>query len=256
MEKCKQQFIYDLPTRIFHWFFVVLFIASFFIAKTIDDENPIFSFHMLIGLMLGGLVLLRIIWGFFGTRYARFSSFSLNPFELFYYFKDLLSLKKKRQWPGHNPASSWAALIMICSGLLLAITGILMTTGAKESFEDVHEILANTFLATALLHIMGVFFHSFRHQNGILFTMIHGKKTLDLQNSQQIHTPSSRPMIAFFMIILMGLFGTYLITNYNTSNRQLNLLGKTLFLGEEEKDEKTVDKNYYENELYDEDYEK
>ena len=75
----RKQLIYDLPTRIFHWGFAGLFVFVIFIAKTVDDENPVFSYHMLAGLMLGGLVTLRIIWGFFGTKYARFSSFALHP---------------------------------------------------------------------------------------------------------------------------------------------------------------------------------
>ena len=114
----RKQLIYDLPTRIFHWAFAGLFVFAFFIAKTVDDENPVFSYHMLAGLMLGGLVTLRIIWGFLGTNYARFSSFALHPKDLIQYLTGILSGNKKR-WAGHNPTSSWAALIMMASALML-----------------------------------------------------------------------------------------------------------------------------------------
>ena len=250
MQKCKQQLIYDLPTRFFHWIFVLFFISSFTIAKTIDDDNPIFFYHMILGLMLGVLVLLRILWGVIGTRYARFSSFSLHPRDLVSYLKDVFS-NKKRLWPGHNPASSWAALIMICSALLLAISGILMTTGYKESFEDIHEFLANAFLITSLFHILGVFFHSFKYQDGILFTMFHGNKELD---DEQLKISHSHPFFAFLVIIIIGLSGSYLVNHYNISNHQLKIFGKTLFLESDKNQEKKVDKGLYQNELYEDDY--
>jgi cytochrome b len=230
----RKQLIYDLPTRIFHWAFAGLFVFAFFIAKTVDDENPVFSYHMLAGLMLGGLVTLRIIWGFFGTKYARFSSFALHPKELIQYLMGILSGNKNR-WPGHNPASSWAALIMMGTAMMLALSGILMTTGYKESFEDMHELFANAFLVTVLLHIAGVVLHALRHQDGIALAMVHGKK-----EEAAGHTGISghKPVAALLLIVLMGVFGGYLAKNYNTSTNQLNFFGKSLSLGEIENEDK------------------
>ena len=104
----RQHLVYDLPTRIFHWLFAGLFLTAFVIAKTIDDESAIYSWHMLAGLTLSFVVVLRILWGFFGTQHARFSGFALNPMDLLSYFKGILT-GEKRRWAGHNPASSWAA---------------------------------------------------------------------------------------------------------------------------------------------------
>ncbi len=225
-----KKLIYDLPTRIFHWGFAGLFVAAFFIAKTMDDENPTFSYHMLAGLMLAGLVILRLIWGVIGTRYARFSSFALNPIDLIEYGKGIFTGNKKR-WPGLNPASSYATIIMLGSSLVLAITGYLMATGSKEAFEDIHELFANVFLVTVLLHVAGVLFHSFRHQDGIALAMVHGKKDEDEPHSEPV---GQKPIIALLLIVLMATFGGYLVKNYNTSTRELNFFGKTLSLGEKE----------------------
>lgn len=73
---------YDLPTRIFHWCFALLFVFSFFIAKVIDDDSALYAYHMLSGILMSLLVILRVFWGFVGTRYARFSSFMLHPKDL------------------------------------------------------------------------------------------------------------------------------------------------------------------------------
>lgn len=226
--------IYDLPTRIFHWSFATLFVVAFFIAKTVDDESPAFSYHMLAGFMLGGLVLFRLIWGVTGTKYARFNSFALSPNELLEYSKGILKGDKKR-WIGHNPASSWAALVMLGSALGLAFTGYLMTTGYKEDFEDTHELLANIFLVTVLLHIAGVFLHALRHQDGIALSMVHGKKD-DPNHEGEI--TGHQVVAALLLLVMMTGIAAYLFKNYNSNTQQLNVFGKTLTLGEvEEEDE-------------------
>ena len=160
----KKQLIYDLPTRVLHWLFAGLFLSAFCISNIFDDESPIFSYHMLIGLILVFVVVLRLIWGLFGTKYARFSGFSLNPIELLRYFQGILTGSKKR-WSGHNPATSWAAIIMILLASGLGITGFLMTSGTnRDSIKDIHELLANGFIIIVIFHIAGIIIHSIRHQ--------------------------------------------------------------------------------------------
>ena len=242
----KKILIYDLPTRIFHWLFSVLFVVAFLITKTIDDDNPLFSYHMLAGLILGWLVVLRIVWGFIGTRYAKFSSFALKPSELLEYFKGILSGDKKK-WIGDNPASSWAALVMLGSATFLAFSGILMTSGYKKLLEDAHEIVANIFLITVLLHIAGIILHSFRHQDAISVTMLNGKKC---GTEKDIKILSSKPLTAIIFLVLVFTFVGYLIQNYNVSTSELNLFGKNLTLIEKDKDkdkDKDHDKNDYDD---------
>lgn len=237
----NKHLIYDLPTRIFHWIFAALFVATFYIAKSIDDDSPVFSYHMLAGLMLAGLVALRIIWGFIGSRYARFTSFALNPRDLGDYIKGILTGDKKR-WSGHNPASSWASIVMMVSAIMLATTGILMTSGDKETYEDIHELFANAFLITTLLHIAGVLLHSLKHQDGIALAMVHGKKEI-LRN--EVEVVRQRPIVALVFVLLIGAFANHLYTNYNTQTQSLKFFGKNLTLGEEsqgnEEDENEVE---------------
>ncbi|MBN8539809.1 MAG: cytochrome b/b6 domain-containing protein [Deltaproteobacteria bacterium] len=226
-----RQLVYDLPTRLFHWGFSGLFLTAFVIAKIIDDDSPIFSYHSLAGLTLGFLVLLRIIWGFAGTKHSKFSGFVLHPRELLNYFKDIVTGHKKR-WAGHNPASSWAALTMMAMALGLGITGYLMTSGPdKETFEDVHELLANGFIVVAILHVLGIVLHTIRYKEMIGLSMIDGKKA-DVLAAETIDSPRTA-----FGILLIGLvvaFGIQLYRNYDTNTQSLQLFGTTLRLGEGE----------------------
>lgn len=230
----KNQLVYDLPMRLFHWLFASLFIAAFWIAKTVDDESATFAYHMLAGLLLGFTVLLRILWGVIGTKHSRFSSFALHPRDLISYFTTMLSSGEKRKWAGHNPASSWATLAMFGFALALGVTGYLMSSGQKETFEDVHELLANGFLIVTLMHVAGVILHSIRHRDRIAVSMISGMKN---EVAQMDSIPSSRPVAAILFITLVVAFTLFLARNFDQQKQTLNFFGTMLQLGENEDDE-------------------
>lgn len=223
-----RQFVYDLPTRLFHWLFAALFLTAFVIAKTIDDDNPVFSYHMLAGLTLSFVILLRIIWGFVGSKHARFWNFALNPVDLFSYLRGIFA-GDKRRWAGHNPASSWAGIIMMALALGSGITGYLMATGNKEAFEDLHELFANTLIITVILHVLGIVIHTIRHREMIGLSMLDGKKA-DVPPEDVIS--SQRFVTGVFFVALVLAFAANLFKNYDAQARTLGLFGTTLQLGE------------------------
>lgn len=205
--------------------------TAFIIVKTFDDDSPVYVYHMLAGMSLSFLVLLRILWGVVGTKHAKFSGFTLNPLELIAYLKGILTGNKKR-WAGHNPASSWAGIFMMLMALGLGITGYLMTSGAdKETFEDVHELFADGFIILVILHVVGIAVHTIRHHEMIGLSMVDGKK-VDVPAEQVI--PSSRPAFGILLIACMIAFGLYLNKNFDSSSSTLQFFGTTLQLGESE----------------------
>ena len=196
-----------------------------------DDESPLFSYHMQAGLTIAFLLVLRFIWGFTGTTYARFSSFTLNPIELIRYFKDAV-ITKTKAYLGHNPASSYAAVIMFACAIGLAISGILMATGGEnDSLEEVHELLANIFLITVIIHIVGIIFHNVKHRDSLWSSMLDGKKKT---SSDTPGIASTRPVAGLLFMILFVSWLGYLVTNYDSSTQTLNILGTELRLGEAE----------------------
>ena len=61
--------VWDPLVRVFHWLLVLGFAAN---ATVVEDDSKL---HTWIGYGVVALVLIRILWGLVGTRYARFSSF-------------------------------------------------------------------------------------------------------------------------------------------------------------------------------------
>lgn len=229
----RKVLVYDLPMRLFHWLFAGFFITAYAIANLVDDDSARFSLHMLAGIGMVFVIILRIVWSLVGTRHARLGDLALNPVQLLAYFKGMFS-SASRRWIGHNPASSWAAVAMVGLGLGLGVTGYLMATGSESGWlEETHEILAHAFLVVVLLHIAGVAAHVLRHRDHLQTSMITGKKQASAEDQQPVRAV---PLAGLAFVLLTGLFMGYLLQHYDAQTRSLNLFGTTLQLGENEQE--------------------
>jgi len=222
--------IWDLPTRLFHWLLSAGFIAAAVIALAMGEHSPLFPYHAIIGLTIALMVVLRVVWGIVGTRYARFGSFIFGPAAVIEYMKGALIGGGKRHL-GHNPGSAVAIFALLALVLALAVTGFMMGQG-NEAIKEVHEILAWTTVGVVVVHLLGVAFHTIRHRENITASMIHGRKRADASDA----ISSAKPIVAVLFLIVAGGWAVGLLRNYNpaTQTTTLPLLGTSLQLGENE----------------------
>jgi cytochrome b len=178
-------------------------VAAFATAWLTADEVQ--TVHEFAGYTIAGLVTFRLIWGFAGSRYARFAQFVKGPGATLAYLGSMLR-GGERRYLGHNPAGAAmiVALLLTLSGT--AFTGWLMAEpdrvamlpalpqivapawadddgdeygeGGKveDALEEIHETLANLMLVLAALHVGGVVLASVRHRENLARAMITGEK--------------------------------------------------------------------------------
>jgi cytochrome b len=232
--KTESFLIWDLPIRIFHWLLTAGFIAAALIAFLAEGESSLFPYHAIIGLVLVLMVLLRVIWGFIGTPYARFASFLFGPRAVMDYLKGAV-LGGGTRHIGHNPGSAYAIFAMLAMVLGISVTGIKLSLG-NEDFKDAHEVLSYAMIALVVAHVLGVILHSVRHHENIILSMVNGKKNCE----SSIGIASARPIAAGVFLGLLGLWTLGLVANYNATAKstKIPLLGVSLQLGENEKGEK------------------
>jgi cytochrome b len=226
----KRVLVWDLPVRLFHLLFAASFVLAFGIAQLVDDESTLFSAHMLLGLLMAFMLVLRLIWGLVGTRHARFSDFALGPRAVLRHLGDALRGRGSRH-AGHNPGASVAIIAMFVFVIGLALTGILMGQG-HEAAEGVHEVFAYGLLLTVIAHLVGIALHTFRHRENIALAMVDGKKVAE----ESAAIPSARPLVGLVFLGLTALVGWRLAAGYDAATRtlELPLIGTTLQLGESE----------------------
>lgn len=168
--------VWDLPTRIFHWSLALSFAGAFITAEA-DGWGGV---HVMLGYTLLGLLVFRLLWGFVGSRYARFSSFVTGPAKIKAYLASLLA-RQPQHHVGHNPAGALAIFAMLGLGLLISLSGLAAVNelgGAawSHSLEEWHEGAANVMLAVVVIHIAGVLLSSLLHRENLVGAMLSGNK--------------------------------------------------------------------------------
>lgn len=223
--------LWDWPTRVLHWAMAGLFLGAFSVAVASSEHGRVFPVHAAAGLLLGLAILLRLVWGFVGSRPSRFASFPHRPSSLVRYLKEALA-GQDRPTDGHNPAAGYAAYAMLLLPLALAATGIAMGRGGKWA-EEVHGVLAYTMLSVVALHVLGLAWYTHRHREAIALSMVHGRRRLPQGDA----IPSSRPFIGVAFLLALAGGGTLLWKGLDTRRRTLLLPGMTtpISVGENEK---------------------
>lgn len=164
--------VWDFPTRVFHW----LLAASFFGAYATGEAERFQVLHVMFGYTVAGLVAFRLLWGFLGTRYARWSGFEFSPRAALAYARSLFRPAPLR-YVGHNPLGSWSVVLLLGLQLLVFATGLaaLLVTGVK-ALEEIHEGVAALALVLVAVHIGGVIVSSLVHRENLVRAMVSGNK--------------------------------------------------------------------------------
>lgn len=163
--------VWDPFIRIFHWSLVVLF-ALAWVTEHLQ------WLHQPVGYAILLLVGLRIVWGWVGSKHARFADFVRSPRATLTYARGLLRGTAPRLL-GHNPLAG--AMIIALLGMLIATgaSGWLMTTasfGDTEWLEELHEALASLTLGLVGLHVLAVLVTSAVHGENLVRAMLTGRK--------------------------------------------------------------------------------
>lgn len=126
-------------------------------------------------------MVIRLLWGLVGTRYARFTGFFPTPKRLKRHVSDLSVRRVDEQNLGHNPLAALMMLSLWAVTIGLGLTGYLMEAGLfgdKEVLEEIHELLANSLYLLVPLHIIAAIAMSYWQRQNLIKSMITGKKTV------------------------------------------------------------------------------
>lgn len=164
--------VWDIVVRLFHWTVVTGCVLNLFI---LEDGGLA---HEVVGYTVAGALALRLIWGFIGTRYARFADFVPTPKRFASYMAALAKGREPRSL-GHNPAGAVMMLALMALLAGVSISGWMMGLDAfwgDEWVEELHETFANSIMVLAFLHAAAALFESWRHSENLVWSMVTGRK--------------------------------------------------------------------------------
>jgi cytochrome b len=116
----KRIYVWDRFVRLFHWTLALAFLVAY---ATGEEESAI---HTNAGYLILGLIITRIIWGFVGSRHARFTDFLYSPREVLGYLRGLVTPVRVKRYIGHSPAGSWMVFALLISLSLTIFSGLKM----------------------------------------------------------------------------------------------------------------------------------
>ncbi len=206
--------IWDPFVRIFHWSLVLAVglaaLTGFILGR------PWLDIHVWAGTAAGALVMARLVWGLYGTHFARFASFVVHPRTAWAHFQELVTGDAPRHL-GHNPLGAWmiVALFLIIPLTVLSgavLLGGVFKTGPLAALVDFrlgsligesHELFANWLLALVLLHVAGAIYESRRTAENLPLTMVTGRKQLRPGDRLPDRLSPARPLLAAALILLL-----------------------------------------------------
>jgi cytochrome b len=168
----QSQPVWDVFVRLFHWTLVSCVVVNYFV---LDDGKTL---HQWVGYLALALVLARIVWGFIGSTYARFSDFFPTPGRLLRHLRQLKAGNPEMHW-GHNPLGALMILALISLVLGLGVTGWMQTLDAywgEEWLQELHELLGNVLIGLATLHALAAIVMGRLERTRLIRAMFTGTK--------------------------------------------------------------------------------
>jgi cytochrome b len=164
--------VWDLATRLGHW----LLAASFVVAWLTAEREAWRLVHVRAGYAMLAVIAFRLVWGFAGTRHARFAAFVFPLRAAVDYAAGLLR-RRPPHYTGHNPLGSWSIFALLALGIAACVSGVMeYEEWAGRWIGDAHEALSIVMLWVVVLHLAGVAVSSAVHRENLVAAMVTGRK--------------------------------------------------------------------------------
>lgn len=179
--------IWDLPTRLFHWLLAACTIGLVVSAKVGGNAMV---WHFRLGYVVLALLLFRLVWGFVGGYWSRFSSFFYSPARILRYMR---GQGEAQDHVGHNPLGALSVFGLLGMLVLQVLTGLFSNdeiafagpltrfvsgdwvSWATGLHKEVGQYLV---MALVALHVLAIVFYTVVKKESLVGPMISGDKTL------------------------------------------------------------------------------
>jgi len=174
-----QRLLIDAPTRIFHWLFAFGFLGAYVTA----EGERFRDVHVMLGYLLGGLLLFRLVYAAVGPRRAGLGALYRRQAAGLRWLASLLRRPlpiggRMVQAPVHMLSLGIVALLLMVVPLTLSGYATYNEWGgslAEDWLEEVHEALGQIFLVTVCAHLAAIALLGLRGRWQLVVPMLTGR---------------------------------------------------------------------------------
>jgi cytochrome b len=163
------------------------------------------------------LLLFRLIWGFVGGLWSRFSSFVVGPSTIVRYARGQAALKES---VGHNPLGSLSVLALLAFTLLQVVAGLCsddeiatagpiakMLSGTWVGYATYYHTKIGKIILIVLvqLHIAAIIFYRVKHKEDLVTPMLKGDKAMAVTIESSVDSIATRCKAVIVFAICAGL---------------------------------------------------
>jgi cytochrome b len=209
MSERHERLVWDLPLRLTHWL-IALGVAGCFATHYAGIEW--FPWHRRLGYAVLVLAAFRIVWGFAGTRHARFAAFLRGPRAILAYLRGAGG-----DAVGHNPLGALSVVALLAVLVAQGATGLfandeIMNAGPFYGWIDpalsnritgLHRLNSELLLVLAGLHLAAVAWYVGLRRRPLLRAMVTGRKpATEVPETEAI--PGSRLPLALVIVAVLA----------------------------------------------------
>jgi cytochrome b len=206
--------VWDLPVRLMHWGLVLAVTGAWL---TRELEGDWFAWHTRCGYAVLLIAATRIVWGFVGTRHARFGDFVRGPRDILHYLRGDEGAAGARI-VGHNPLGALMVLALLAMLLAQAVLGLfandqVMSTGplfghvdaaTSDRLTTLHKQLFDVIVAAIAIHVAAALFYLWVRRENLILPMITGRKPGSLLPPRAGDIGPSRTLLALAIVAALG----------------------------------------------------
>lgn len=211
--------VWDLPVRVVHWWIVALLVGLIVTGRLGGDW---LLWHMRFGQAMLALVAFRVIWGFVGSRNARFTSFLYRPSHVLRYARSLFRAHELHAT--HNPLGGWMVVLLLAALLAQATMGLFtsndilwggplserVTKATSDAISAVHRRFWWVIVVLSSIHIGAVLTYLALLKDNLIIPMVTGHKHLP-EGVASPEDAAASTAKAIVLLLLCGLAVWYVL---------------------------------------------
>ena len=207
--------IWDLPLRLFHFSLIIAVIGSISSAKL-----NMLDLHQYFGVALLGLVFFRILWGFFGTYYSRFTSFNLSIIDALSQFSKTNKITSIR-----TPIGCYSTIIFMIVLLSISVSGLFssddilydaplsfLTPNLTSDWTYIHNILHYLLYTLIGIHIFAILYYQIVKKMKIIERVLDGYSRIEKINIVSIN---EKPLIGVLLLLILTFLPVLILLYFN-----------------------------------------
>ncbi|KCV81119.1 cytochrome B561 [Actibacterium atlanticum] len=212
--------VWDRFIRVFHWALVVSVVMALASGFLLDASW--IRLHLVSGSLAVALVVARIVWGFTGPTYARFSQFIPTLRQISDHLK---AGADHARHIGHNPLGALMVVALLALIIALGVTGIAalgsglktgplaasLTASQGPLWTELHELAGFILLGLIVLHVGGVIVESRRSRECLACSMVTGRK--EERNGDLVAPPRPTHLVLAILLISGLVIGAVVTIN-------------------------------------------